>query len=108
MRLECAHWPSPLIKHIAAPAPSCHAMGFLLLLGGRGQMPAAAGIRKFCAIADQHQHAMQILVLASVMLLIGSLSSVAVPRLSGKLIDISIDYSQSGEEAQAKRQANRE
>ena len=49
---------------------------------------------------------MQVLVIASVMLLVGSLSSVAVPRLSGKLIDISINYGQSGEEAKAKRQAN--
>ena len=48
----------------------------------------------------------QVLVIASVMLLIGSLSSVAVPRLSGQLIDISINYAQSGEEAKAKRQAD--
>jgi len=45
-------------------------------------------------------------VIASVMLMIGSLSSVAVPRLSGQLIDISINYAQSGEEAKAKQQAN--
>ena len=45
-------------------------------------------------------------MIASVMLLVGSLSSVAVPRLSGQLIDISINYSRSGEEAKAKRQAN--
>ena len=50
----------------------------------------------------------QVLVIASVMLLVGSLSSVAVPRLSGQLIDISINYAQSGEEAKAKRQANGE
>ena len=48
----------------------------------------------------------QVLVIASVMLFVGSLSSVAVPRLSGQLIDISINYAQSGEEAKAKRQAN--
>ncbi len=48
----------------------------------------------------------QVLVIASVMLMIGSLSSVAVPRLSGQLIDISINYAQSGEEAKAKQQAN--
>ena len=48
----------------------------------------------------------QVLVLATGMLLIGSLSSVAVLRLSGKLIDISIDYSKSGDQAAAKARAN--
>ena len=48
----------------------------------------------------------QVLVLASIMLLIGSLSSVAVPRLSGQLIDISIEYSKSHDQAAAKARAN--
>ena len=44
--------------------------------------------------------------MASIALLVGSLSSVAVPRLSGQLIDIAIDYSKSGDKSAANARAN--
>ena len=43
---------------------------------------------------------MQVLLLATVALFIGSVATVAVPKLAGDLIDICIQFGQQGETAQ--------
>ena len=43
---------------------------------------------------------MQVLFLATIALFIGSLATVAVPKLAGALIDICIQFGQQGETAQ--------
>ena len=50
---------------------------------------------------------MQVIFLATVALFIGSLATVAVPKLAGDLIDICIQFDQRGESGEeAERQLN--
>jgi hypothetical protein len=52
------------------------------------------------------QSTLQVLVLASVFLLLGSLASVAVPKLAGELIDDCINLSKFSSDAAAKHQVD--
>lgn len=52
------------------------------------------------------QPTLQVLVLASVFLLLGSLASVAVPKLAGELIDDCINLSKFSSEAAAKHKVD--
>lgn len=47
-----------------------------------------------------------VLLLASVMLLAGSLAAVAVPKLAGQLLDICINISKFSSKAEAEKKAN--
>ncbi len=59
----------------------------------------------FC-LKDRHLY-VQVLFLATIALFIGSLATVAVPKLAGDLIDICIQFGQQGETSQdAKNELN--
>ena len=49
---------------------------------------------------------MQCLVVATLALLVGSLATIAVPKLAGSLIDVCIQYNQEGGRDAAKRHVN--
>ena len=60
-----------------------------------------------CVRRLQHAwHPSQCLVVATLALLVGSLATIAVPKLAGSLIDVCIQYNQEGGRDAAKRHLN--